>query len=40
MAENLFKYRHSIETVRNPDALCQFEFEEMLALYLILTLFS
>ena len=39
MAENMPEYRHTIKPVRNPDALCQFEFEELLALCLILTLF-
>ena len=28
---NLFEYCYTIKTVRNLDALCQFEFEEMLA---------
>ena len=39
MVENLFEYPNTIKTLRNPDALCEFEFEEMLALCLILTLF-
>ena len=39
MVENLFKYRYTIKTIRYRDALCKFEFEEMLALCLILTLF-
>ena len=37
--ENLFEYRHTIKIVGNPDVLCQSEFEEMLTLSLILTLF-
>ena len=31
MIENLFEYRYTIKTVRNLDALYQFEFEEILA---------